>query len=246
VASDRHPEEDRILVLAADEVGVLARLQTPGEQPVTARERFHVRDCSFCAGRVSETRRTLLTLELTAAAVSDQEAESIWESARRECGFAASSATTGDGAPVLSEQGRADRPRGFRALAGRLGDLFATLVPDGPLESAAVRGTALLPRLLVYETDDHTISLALNPRGERVEIAGSVTPKGAGELPAGGRATVYGETGECSAHLNDHGEFLIPGIPRSDLHLELELGDTRVQVSPIHAAGSGGPGPLGS
>ena len=129
-------------------------------------------------------------------------------------------------------------PRLRAFLGGAVRELTATLVTDTLVPSPAVRGSNLaLPKLLVFETDEHAVSISVSLEGERTRLLGSIVPKLSESIPSGGSATIYGGTEPMRVDVSDHGEFEAAGVPRGDLHIDIELGDVRIQISPIHTIG---------
>ncbi|MCA9730045.1 MAG: hypothetical protein KC729_20345, partial [Candidatus Eisenbacteria bacterium] len=99
-----------------------------------------------------------------------------------------------------------------RAVAA---EVWATLVADSLVPSAAVRGAATAsPRLLVYETPEYSVSLSFLTGADRgrTDLVGTVVPKQAPELPAGGSVEVADRTDVEPAKVSEFGEFRFDGI----------------------------------
>lgn len=115
-------------------------------------------------------------------------------------------------------------------------ELAATLVPDALVPSAAVRSAgAGRPRLLMYETEDHTISVSFSGRrgSERLKLIGQVAPKRDLEIAPGGKVAVFGASDAAFGEVNAYGEFVLEDVPPGDLHMDIVMGADAIQISPI-------------
>jgi hypothetical protein len=113
--------------------------------------------------------------------------------------------------------------------------LVAGLVADSWTPSVAVRGaTTAWPRVLVYETADHSISLSMTP-GEierSTSIVGQVVPRGSEVLPDPRRATLLGDGGERVTDLTEFGEFTFADALGAT-RLEILLGEQPICIDPL-------------
>ena len=125
---------------------------------------------------------------------------------------------------------RGSDPIGRRLLG--LGERLATrrwfyLVP--------LRGE---PRMTsaTYRAEEFTVTVSVHedPKGPDVRIvSGVVTPV---DVSHGGRALLTGPAHTAQTQVDTAGQFAFDGVPVGQYTLELQLGDTTVQVSPLEVA----------
>lgn len=167
------------------------------------------------AGR--EVREMMWALEFAAARPVDAAtAAKVWRDVRERRGATARVRDAVD--------------RGLRQVV-------AMLVPESLAFSTAVRsGEGANPRLLVYETDQFTVSLAFDspPESAVVALTGQVVPRVSQHLPAGGVVRVWNASGTAETALNEYGEFSLRSLRHGDLHMDIILGGDNIQISPIH------------
>jgi len=221
VADTSHLQDERIVQLIMTELGRATAVPADAGGPIdAAAERRHLQVCGDCAHRVRELRDLLWTLELAGAELEPARVEQAWQEARR----------------AASAGGLAQRVR--QSVGGAVRDLVASLAPETLVPSPAVRGAgSAVPGMQVFVTDEYAVSISLAgpPQADRLRLIGNVTPRAAQELPSGGRATIYCGTEVIHAGIAALGEFEAERVPRGDLHIDIELGASRIQLSPIHA-----------
>jgi len=116
----------------------------------------------------------------------------------------------------------------------------ASVVSESLRPSPAVRGSTLAsPRLMIFETDALVISISISePSPTQVrQLVGSIAPKMAQSLHAGGRATVVSGLKRIHAEIDEHGEFEAAIIAPEDFRIEIELGSDRILVLPSQMNG---------
>lgn len=219
MANSGHLPDERIVQLVMKELG---RTDEPagGEGPAAGTERSHLLACGACAHRVRELRDLLWTLELAGAELDPDRVEQVWQEAK----------------DTARARGLTQRLRD--GLTGAVRDLVASIAPETLVPSPAVRGSgAAVPAVQVFVTDEYAVSLSVtvSSQADQVRLVGSITPRTSQDLPSGGRATIYGGTEVIGVDVNSLGEFEAERVPPGDLHIDIELGASRIQLSPIHA-----------
>jgi hypothetical protein len=175
-----------------------------------------------------EVREMIRLLELARAPeLTSEKAAAVWREIQRRAASA----------PAMGAAGTGDLVRRLQESVIQVArELVASLVPDTLIPSGAVRSTATeLPKVLVYETDDLSISISFagHPGSERLRLIGQVAPKTEIELPAGGRIAVFSEREMFATNLDEFGEFIVQGVPPGNLHMDILLGSDAIQISPI-------------
>ena len=175
-----------------------------------------------------EMREMIRLLELARGPeLTSEKAAFVWREVQRRA--PSSQALGATDAGDLLRRLRESVVQGARELA-------ASLVPEALAPSGAVRSAATeLPKVLVYETEDLTISISFagNPASERLKLIGQVAPKAEVELAAGGQVAVFSEREMFAAELDHYGEFAVAGVPSGNLHMDIRLGSDSIQISPI-------------
>lgn len=221
VADTSHLPDERIVQLVMKELGRDPAVPQAGDSPSDAAdERRHLQSCGACAHRMREMQDLLWTLELAGTDLSPERVEQVWQEAKR----------------AASAAGLAQRVRD--GLSGAVRDLVASIAPETLVPSPAVRGRgSARSGMQVFVTDEYAISVSISDSAQagRLRVVGSVTPRLSPELPGGGRVTIYGGAEVIGADINQNGEFDAEPVPRGDLHIDVELGETRIQLSPMHA-----------
>lgn len=211
----------------------LAELGMPGDplQGTIGSEdsaRRHLLGCPDCADRMAEWRAVAWSVALASPEPEPGVVAEIWREAQRRT----------QPQPETEVPFAAGRPaRGLRSTFRRLA---ATLRPV-PLQPAlAVRGPAVAaPRLLIFETEEHTISLSisLSPAPGGARIIGGIAPKAGCTLASGGRVALYAGGQALTGEISSYGAFTLDGVPIGDLHLEINLGGDVIEISPISIGG---------
>jgi hypothetical protein len=120
-------------------------------------------------------------------------------------------------------------------------EIWATLSADSLQPSAAVRGADdAMPRLLVYETADYSVSLSFVPAAEQgsTDIIGQVVPKSALELPQGGQVQVRNRPELDAYRVSEFGEFRISGLARAEgTSLTVAFPEMRIHLGPLPPLG---------
>jgi len=126
----------------------------------------------------------------------------------------------------------------LRETAATLKEVWADLVLDSLSPSHALRGGAgtAAPRMLLYETGDHTITLSLpagSPPGAPQALHGQVAPRGDAPLPFNAQAffedAATGGRAE-GVTLSPEGSFSLPAIPEGQASLTLILADEKIHL----------------
>lgn len=104
-----------------------------------------------------------------------------------------------------------------------------------PAPAFALRGE---PRMTTatYRAEEFTVTVSVHedPKGPDVRIvSGVVTPV---DVSHGGRALLTGPAHTAQTQVDTAGQFAFDGVPVGQYTLELQLGDTTVQVSPLEVA----------
>jgi hypothetical protein len=222
--SDHVPDGGMVELLLA-EFGLDPRSGSDSEKASWEVERTHLLTCTDCARRAVEFRETLWALELATDEPAPGLVTQVWLEARRCLDL--------DSHP---EKGLARRLTG--KLGGLVRELAASLTVESATPSLAVRGAnRAAPRLMVFETEEYTVSVSVSgtAQPDRFCLVGHVTPKVSESLPGSGQATVFGGAEVIRVPLNELGEFEVDAAPRGDLHIDLELGGARIQLSPVPA-----------
>ncbi|MBD3237389.1 MAG: hypothetical protein GF330_11835 [Candidatus Eisenbacteria bacterium] len=123
------------------------------------------------------------------------------------------------------------RPRraaaALRRAAERWSEVWAHLVDDSLAPSAAFRASVVDagPRILLYESDHHSITLSLQSQGEgdRFDLAGQVIPDHDTPLPSSAQAILHRGEALQEAPLSAHGEFAFRDLPATASQPETEL-----------------------
>ncbi len=202
----------------------------PGPANELERLQSHLKECPACARLAERAARLLARLEMARHQLPDP--------LQIEAGTAS----------IRAELQRWGWPRAALAAAGwisaavgALEEASAELLEDSWAASPALRAAAVedRPRMLLFETQAFSITLALQPRpGDgALRIRGQVTPLAAPSLPTGGVAMVrWGDHQELAA-LSDHGEFSLvcPGRVDGLPELAVAVGESLVRVD-LHSA----------
>jgi len=126
------------------------------------------------------------------------------------------------------------------AAGTALRSVLAALAGDTCAPSHAVRGTATAnARVLVFETDDVGISLALaEPTESGVGIRGQIMPRREEELPAPSRVLVAADDEAREVSIDEFGAFDLGTVTTDTLHVAFLIGDTRVELPPVSLRGN--------
>jgi len=116
----------------------------------------------------------------------------------------------------------------------------ATLLADSWTDAAvAVRGSsASAPRTLLYETDNHTVSLSFQPGldPQRIDLAviGQLTPHEGTELTANAIISVRGREGsEVVTSIDAFGTFRFDKLDQAPHNFQLIVGRDRIEIGPL-------------
>lgn len=127
-----------------------------------------------------------------------------------------------------------DRNR-LAELASTVRDVMATLISgDGFAGAVGVRGArASAPRLMVWETDEHSFSVSFeNTGGGRVSVRGQVAPRKSHELHPGKASLLSGDQ-RVESTISATGQFSFAEVSRGTVRLEVVMGSDRIQLGPV-------------
>lgn len=209
------------------EWSVLVRWLESGEGADSALE-SHLLTCRRCARQADEARRLLSSLQ-DARLPSPPPAwiERALARIRHEVEAGAPAAIRGNGDRTTVPS--AD-PAGLSAV---LREIRAVLVGDSLRPSPALRGAeAGTSRVLVFETEEYSVALALEPAPPGVPsiIRGQIMPRHAGQLPSQRHVRAMLGGREVSAELSEFGEFVLEDAPASLEEFDLVLGASLIRM----------------
>lgn len=199
-------------------------------------------NCQVCVSMVSDARRLLDGLR---AARFPQAPAAVIEAALARVLDEARSAAPGRLAGLAGSL-----ERGLRRAGASLREIEAMLLGDSFVPSPALRGgTVASPRMLVYGTDAHVISLSIQPGAGApgcVALRGQISPQSDAELQPGGQAVLEWDDATMDCPLSPFGEFFFPSVSLRGARLSIVAGETRIRVALAgHDAGPADPGPSG-
>lgn len=195
-------------------------------------EARHLETCTRCADEFARARALLGSLYIVGApAPSPELMARTWTRMVKEHEAIGASTT----------------PQG---ILDAIRDVFARLVADSLRPALAVRGSGsstAVPRLLVYETVEYTVSVSMAASGgktpNRFDLTGTVMPKDAPLLPSGGRVSVV-DSEVTASPLAEFGEFRLPATAIGDAtFLLVEFPDLRIRVGPLPRTAEDDPTP---
>ena len=121
----------------------------------------------------------------------------------------------------------------------------ATLAADSWTGSAvAVRGSSTAsPRILVYETADHTVSISIHlgpdPQDLVLDLVGQMAPKRGSALPPGIVAHLVTADGAgAEALVQPFGEFRFETLRSQPTRLTIDFGTDRIDIGPLPEVGA--------
>jgi len=212
----------------------------------------HLRSCAPCGQLAKDARflsetlhfaRTTIPGELEAAEVVSRldhygpELVSEIEWARAEADRLSTSALPSPGSTGDSWAAR------VRSGIARL--LEAALVADSWMDQAvAVRGSSnASPRILVYETEDYTVSISLHlgadPQQPEVDLIGQMAPRQGTALPAGIVAHLVTDDGaSLDSSVEPYGEFRFETLRSQPASLAIDFGSDRIEIGPFPEVGA--------
>jgi hypothetical protein len=119
----------------------------------------------------------------------------------------------------------------WREWLARATDCWAQLVGDSWRPAAHLRGAQVAsPRMLRYEAGEYAVVLSLTGAGQRIELAGQVSPRRSSTLPAVKRilADMGGET--IDAEISALGEFRFTALTGEPRELIVLMEGTRIRL----------------
>ncbi len=193
--------------------------------------REHVETCQACSRLAGEVRRLVATFaDARLPEVPPLLLEKTMAALTRE--LASESPVCRRAAPTR----RGAIETLLRRAGETLTEVWAEMMADSLRPNHALRGaTVASPRMLLYETPSHAISLSLAEcaAGSALEVTGQVTPKMSAELPTGGVAMLKSGDTVLEAGLSEFGEFVFPNVPQGEIRLEIALGESLIRIAPI-------------
>jgi len=161
-------------------------------------------------------------------------------------------ALAGEGAPdpdlvartwrrIASEAGTEPAASGVpdrvAAFLSGLAERVATLVTDtarGAAVPLAVRGNEIetAPRMLVYETGEHSISVSIREDAGRVHLQGQLLPREGDALPRA-TARVVDAGGGREVDLDEFGAFTASHLAPGPIRVAFRVGDTIIRLAPL-------------